>query len=282
MQSFVDILIPLTIVLMMFVVGMALTPDDFRRIQSFKKLVIIATFWQVLLLPVVAIGLAWGLNSTPLVTAGLVLVAASPGGAISNYYVYMARANVALSVSLTGVSTLAGFLTLPLVVQLGFWLLFEADERPRLPVMLMIAQLFILLLLPTILGMWLRYIRPQWVAINARLLRRMSVLAMAVIILLVGLEQGGKLLTYAGEVALGASFYTLISMAIGWGVGVALGTGSAERFTLMVEYSLRNLALVSVVGATLLGNKELLVFAAVFFLLQMPFMILATYIRRHL
>lgn len=118
MLNFVDILIPLTIILMMLVVGMALTPDDFRRIPSFKRMVIIGTLWQVILLPLVAIGLAWGLNSTPLVAAGLVLVAACPGGAISNYYVYMARANVAFSVSLTGVSTLIGFITLPFVVQL--------------------------------------------------------------------------------------------------------------------------------------------------------------------
>ena len=111
MQILVEIFIPLLIILMMLVVGLGLTPDDFRRVRQFPKIVIAGSAGQLLLLPTIGIAVAWALEPTSTIIAGMILVAACPGGAISNYYVYMARANVALSVTLTAVSTIMAFIT---------------------------------------------------------------------------------------------------------------------------------------------------------------------------
>jgi BASS family bile acid:Na+ symporter len=116
MDMLVDIAVPL-------VVGMGLTLEDFRRIRACPKPVVVATAGQLLVLPSVASGLAWAVEPVPGIVGGMVLVAASPGGAISNYYVYLARADVALSVTLTAVSTLLAFVTFPLLTAAGFELL---------------------------------------------------------------------------------------------------------------------------------------------------------------
>lgn len=280
MDILVDILIPALVILMMLVVGLELTPDDFYRVRQFPRTILVGAAGQVLLLPVIGIVVAWTLEPTPVTVAGIILVSACSGGAISNYYVYMARANVALSVTLTAVSTMMAFITLPLVATAGFWLLLEETERIHVPVGLMISQLFLLLLLPTAAGMWVRYLWPQWVVRRAKLLRQLSILALALIILFIIWEQAGSLASHFKELALSASVYTLLTMSAGWGVAAGLKANHADKFTLMVEFSMRNLAIVTVVGVTLLGNTELVIFAAAFFLIQMPFMLAAVYLYR--
>ena len=280
MQILIEIFIPLLIILMMLVVGLELTLDDFRRVRQFPKIVIAGSAGQLLLLPTIGIAVAWVLEPTSTIIAGMILVAACPGGAISNYYVYMARANVALSVTLTAVSTILSIITLPIIAAAGFWLLLTEGEHIDVPVALMISQLFLLLLLPIATGMWVRRFWPQWVARRANSLRKFSILALALIILFVIWEQTDNLVSHFKELALSASIYTLLTMAAGWGVGAGLKVKPADRFTLMVEFSVRNLAIVTVVGATLLGSTELVVFAAAFFLIQAPFMLAAVYLQR--
>ncbi len=105
-------------------------------------------------------------------------------------------------------------------------------------------------------------------------------MALALIILFVIWEQTDNLVSHFKELALSASIYTLLTMVAGWGVGAGLKVKSADRFTLMVEFSVRNLGIVTVVGATLLGDTELVVFAAAFFLIQVPFLLTAVYLQR--
>jgi len=280
MQILVDIFIPLLIIFMMLVVGLNLTLGDFRRVRQYPKIILAGAAVPILLLPTIAVVIAWVLEPTPVIVAGMILVSACPGGAISNYYAYMARANVALSVTLTAVSTITAFITLPLVASAGFWLLFEESERIRLPVALMVSQLFLLLLLPTATGMLVRRLWPQWTGRCAKPLRRLSILALALVILFVFWEQAGSLAAHFMELALSTSIYTLLTMAAGWGIGAGLSADPAVRFALMIEFSIRNLGIVTVIGATLLGNTELVIFAAAFFLTQLPFMLAAVYLHR--
>jgi predicted Na+-dependent transporter len=74
------------------VIGLELTQEDFRRIRFYPKPVFIGTAGQLIMLPAIASGLAWVFHPPPFIVAGMVLVSACPGGAISNYYVYLARA----------------------------------------------------------------------------------------------------------------------------------------------------------------------------------------------
>lgn len=83
---------------MMPAVGLGPTPDDFRRLGEKPRLMIIATISQWLLLPLVAWAIAWALPLPSFLVAGPGLLAACPAGAVSNYYSYLARADVALSV----------------------------------------------------------------------------------------------------------------------------------------------------------------------------------------
>jgi len=280
MKLLVDIGIPVVVMLMLLVVGLQLTLDDFRRIRRYPKPVLIGTAAQLLVLPVIAAGLAWVFQPPPHIVAGMLLVAACPGGAISNYYVYLAGADVAMSVTLTALSTVLAFVTLPLLVDLGFQLLLERPESVPVPVGQMMIQLLAVLVLPTAAGMWIRHRFAARVQRRGALFRRVSIGALVALIAFVVQDQAQNLGTQIGRLLVITVLFSLLAMAAGAATAWGLTLKSEHRFAFMVEYATRNLGIATVVGATLLGHTELVVFAAAFFIIQVPLMLAAVTLQR--
>ena len=121
MDPIADAAIPIVTFLMMVAVGHGLTTTDLRRSATDLRAVITATVSQLILLPLIATVIILVFEPAPTVIAGLVLVAACPGGTISNFYTCLAHANAALSLTLTAVSCLLSFITLPILVTAGFF-----------------------------------------------------------------------------------------------------------------------------------------------------------------
>jgi len=280
MELLVDIAIPLVVIMMMVVVGMELTLEDFLRIRRCPKIVLMGTAGQLIILPVIAGALAWAFEPPPYIVAGMVLVAACPGGAISNYYVYLARADVALSVTLTAISTVLAFVSLPVLTALGFQLLLGQQEPIHVPVGHMMTQLFLVLLVPTAAGMWFRHRWAAWVKRKGALLRRISLVALGALVVFVVQDQTGSLQAQMGSLLGITVLFTLLAMIAGAATGRALGLKPDDRLTFMVEYAARNLAIATVVGAALLGHTEFVVFAAAFFIIQVPLLLAAVVFRR--
>lgn len=280
MELLVDIAIPVVVIMMMFVVGLELSLEDFRRVHGYPKPVLVGTAGQLIILPVIAAVLAFVLDPPRHIVAGMVLVAACPGGAISNYYVYLARANVALSVTLTAVTTVLAFVTLPVLTALGFKLLLGQQDAIPIPISSMISQLFVVLLLPIAAGMWMRHRWTAWVRRHANLLRQLSMGALVLLIAFIIQDQAENLAAQIGELLLTAVLFTLFAMAAGIVIVRGLGLSSRDGFCFVVEYAARNLAIATVVGASLLGQTEFVLFAAAFFLIQVPLMLVAIAFQR--
>ncbi|MGB7932387.1 MAG: bile acid:sodium symporter [Gammaproteobacteria bacterium] len=275
-----DYMIPLVVIMMMVVVGMELTLEDFRRVRTFPKPVFIGTAGQLIVLPVITTGLAWAFDPPPFIVAGMVLVAACPGGAISNYYVYLAHADVALSVTLTAVSTVFAFITLPLLTALGFDHLLGQQAPISVPVGHMMSQLFLVLLVPTAAGMWIRQRWTAFVKCKGALLRRISVGCLVALVAFVIQDQAGNLGAQIGSLFVITVLFTLLAMTAGAATAWGLRLKPHDRFVFLVEYSARNLAIATVVGVVLLGHTEFVVFAAAFFIIQVPLLLAAVMLRR--
>ena len=116
LKTVVDAGVPALVFFAMVVVGMELVAEDFRRVARQPAVVVTATVGQFLLLPVIGWLLVRCFNLQPAIAQGVLLVTACPSGAMANVYTYLAGANVALSVTLTGLSCLAAVLTTPLAL----------------------------------------------------------------------------------------------------------------------------------------------------------------------
>ncbi|WP_276486639.1 bile acid:sodium symporter family protein [Ectopseudomonas mendocina] len=143
------VLINLIVALMMFGVSLDLRAEDFRRILRSPKAPVIGLLAQFLLLPALTCLACWALQVPPELALGMTLVAACPGGSFSNIMAWMARGNVAVSVSMTAVSSLAASVLTPLNFALYAWL--NPHTRPLLTE-ISIDPLGLLLLVTLVLG----------------------------------------------------------------------------------------------------------------------------------
>ena len=104
---------PATLVVIMLGLGLSLTLADFRRVLLFPRAIFIGLVCQMLLVPVLCYGLAVAFALPPIFAVGMMLLAASPGGAAANLFSHLARGDVALNLTLTAVNSLLSLLTLP-------------------------------------------------------------------------------------------------------------------------------------------------------------------------
>ncbi len=275
-----NIAIPGVVGLIMLVVGLTLTIADFRRVAHYPKAVIVAVIGQVIALPLIAALLIWGLAPPPYMVAGIILVAASPGGALSNLYTYLARGNTALSVTLTAISSLLSLIKLPVVATIGFAWLLDFQGTVDVPVVKTIQQLIIMLIIPITGGMFIRAQWPDAVARWQPAMQRISLIALAALVGIILYLQRANLMGDLGDLVTAAILYSVLAMATGWLIGKAVRLPDTDCFTLLLEFTARNLGITAVIGVVVLGRSDFILFATIFFLVQTPLMVAMVGIRR--
>jgi BASS family bile acid:Na+ symporter len=273
-KTLIDISVPVLTFVLLAGVGLDLTVEDFRRVRRQPALVLTGLVGPLLLLPPIAVALAWSFQPSPEVTAGLLLVAACPIGGISNTYSYMARASTALSVTLTGLSCLLCGLTVPAV---GRVLEMVATQPLKLTVPLptLITQLLLMFTLPVALGMWARR---RW-ADRARryqpTLQNLAFIGVGLMLVLIILNDPRAFLGDLPSTVPLAAVFIVCSAVAGW-MAAAMVTGNPrDRFTLAAEFGTRNLGVAIAVAVTMLGRVEFARFAYTYFLTELPLMLVA-------
>lgn len=264
---------PLTLFFLMTVVGLQLVPADFRRVVAVPKAVIIGTLAQILLLPLMTWALVTSLGLPPELSAGAMLLAASPGAGMSNLMAAIAGAHVALSVTLTAISSVLAVVTLPAITGLGLALfLGEGRSDVAVPVERLMGQMLAFLLLPIGVGMLLRARIGEGVQDAIPWINRLAIVGIIAMSLLGGATSELELPTgrALALVALASVLWTWLAMAIAWALGALLDLDADDRFTFLVEFSARNVALAFIVALSSLGRLELGLFAGVYALAGYP------------
>ena len=274
----------LILFMLMMVVGLELTLGDFRRVAAAPRAVIVGTIGQLLLLPLMTWLVVAGVGVSPVFGAGAVLLAVSPGAGISNVLTALARANIALSVTLTAFSSVLAVVTLPVVSSVAMQV-FLGDATPvEVPVGTLVGQLAITLLLPISLGMWMRVRRPHLAAAWGPKLQRIAIIVIAVLITAGIVFGGDPEVTVTGfRRALVAAFvWTAAAMAIGYGIASALRLPPGDRFTFLIEFSARNIAVATIVAISGLASIELTFFSGAYLAVGYPLAGAAVLLRRRL
>lgn len=264
----IELFLPLALFVIMFSLGLGLTPADFRRIAAQPRDVLAGLVSQVVLLPAVAfvIALAWA--PAPALAVGLVIIAAAPGGVTSNLLTRFAGGDVALSVTLTAVTSLAAIVTVPFVV---FLALAAFDDGAAMREMSMIGislRMFLIVALPVALGMALRAWRPALAAqIGPRAEALSAVLFVLVLAIAIWAERA-NIPAYFAAAGLAALALNLVMMGLAfWGTAL-LGCGAPQRTALSLECGLQNGTLAIAVVAALGLDTAYAVPAAIYSILM--------------
>src|SRR5918998_3332828 len=152
---FALILLPIALAVIMTSLGLSLTLADFKRVFVFPKGVAIGMTNLVLISPLLAFGIAELYDLAPELAVGLVLMGAAPGGTTANLMTHLARGDTALSVTMTAISSLAAVVTVPLYLGLSIDY-FDAGVGDDVSMPGIVARVFIILIVPLAVGMWLR------------------------------------------------------------------------------------------------------------------------------
>ncbi len=227
----------------MYGVALELVPDDFRRLARDPRGPLIGLLCQCVLLPAVAFPLAIGSAPLPSMALGLILVAACPGGALSNFLTALARGRVSLSVGMSGVSTLLAVVTTPL--NFAFWGSLHPSTRALMREVAldpwdMGRSVAVMLLLPVLLGMATTALRPGWSAALQPWMRRASVAFFAGIVVVGFALQHEAFLAGIGMTFWPVALVNAGAFALGW-VGASLaGLAEDERRAVCIEVGIQN------------------------------------------
>ncbi len=177
------------LILAMFGMGATLTADDFKDVLREPKAVSFGTAMQLFMVPVIALAFVSISGVVGGVAAGIALIAAIPGGTTSNIFTYMARGNVPLSISITGITTLACLFTTPLILAILITEYLPSDFR--MPVADIMNGIAFTLLLPLLLGMALLRLVPRLAPLISKWSIRASLFVIGLII--IGSASAGRL-----------------------------------------------------------------------------------------
>jgi BASS family bile acid:Na+ symporter len=243
MPDVIQTLLPAALAIIMFAVGITLVPTDFTRLIAQPRAVIAGLIGQILVLPAVAWGLAIAWRLPPEMAAGLMIVAACPGGASSALIAHLARGSAALSVTLTAITSVAALVTMPLVVQAGVALFMGHDAPAEFSVGGIVRGVFIIATVPVALGMALRAWKPALIGRIERPLGKVATTLFVAIVIATFVGQREPLLANMATVGPAAAILNVIMMAAGIGLGRAFGVGRRDRIAIAADCGLHNAAL---------------------------------------
>jgi BASS family bile acid:Na+ symporter len=220
-----------------------------------------------------------GVSVTPsamISMAGASCACINPAGpqTISNTYIYLARASTALSVALTVLSCLAALVTIPVLSHV-YQLALDRPFGFAVPLPTLVTQLLLMLTAPVALGMAVRHFAPSFARRDENHLRVVGYGALALLIALVIADQRDWFLLHFRGIVVVASAMTMAPLAAGLLVGWLCRAGRHDRFTLGVGVATRNVAIATAIAVTLLGQIQFAVFASIYFLVEVPIMLVA-------
>lgn len=253
----------------MFGLGMTLLVSDFKELAQRPRATVLGVVLQIVALPLVAFALAnLMLRDNPVLAMGLMVLAACPGGATSNLITFLARGDMAVSVTLTAISSFIAVLTIPLLISFSLnWFMGEGQTIAP-PIVEMIGQVVVVTILPVSLGMLVRSRAPDFAAKAERPVKLISSILLAVIVLGLVASQRDEIGTFFREAGVATLLLNLSMLALGYLAGRLMNFTLAERISLSIEGGIQNGTLGIAIAIGILGNNQMAIPSAIYSLIM--------------
>jgi BASS family bile acid:Na+ symporter len=270
MNFLYTIVIPAVLVSVMVGLGLSLTVADFKRVIAFPRAAVIGLTSQIVLLPLLAFILAFLLAPTPEIAVGTIILAACPGGVTSNAYVFAARADLALSVTLTAVASFITVFTIPLLTYFSLQVFIQQGELPDLPALQMFLTLAMFTIIPLTVGMICNALWPDFSRrVVERVLRRVTVGILVFVILTAAIDSYDAIRENFLQAGLLVVSLNLLSMGMGYGLARRFELPISQVITITYEVGVQNLSLALLVTIVIL-ESPLLAITTLLYAVVMP------------
>jgi bile acid:Na+ symporter, BASS family len=248
--------LPVALFVIMVGIGLTLTVADFRRERSQPRGMVVGAVGQLVVMPLLGLGIVWLLGLEGPIAIGVVIAAVIPGGTTSNIITFLSRANVALSIVLTVVASLVTVLTIPLVVEFAIDRFGTIDEVVELPVVRTIVQLVVIVLVPVLIGMAIRAKRADLAGRIEKGVSAFGAVLLVLLIVAIAIELGSDVPVFLRAAGPAVILLNVSGLLVGGLLAWVAGLPQGDRIAIAVELGVKN-ATLGILVATLLSPQPL-------------------------
>ena len=263
-----SIIIPICLFLIMMGMGLTLIANDFKRVLKYPKAVGIGLTNQLLLLPIIGFALANIMPLEPEYAVGVMLLVLCPGGTTSNLFTYLAKGDVALSVTMTAIASVITVFSIPIVLSFSLVHFMGAGSEFQLPVLKTMITLIVLTIVPISIGMLIKRFAPKVADKSQLYVSRFGVIFLTFLVVFLSYVQRDiivEALIATGPVSL---LLNLSTMALGYYTSKWFGLNLAQRTSITLEVGLQNSTLSIFMALTLLANYKMSMTPAIYTLIM--------------
>jgi BASS family bile acid:Na+ symporter len=262
-----DLFLPIALGIIMLGLGLSLTMEDFKRVAKYPKAMTVALGCQMILLPALCFFLVNVFGLEPALAVGLMLLAASPGGATANLYSHLSDGDVALNISLTAINSVLTLFTLPLIV--NFSLDYFMDSGQYVPMQFSkVLEVFAIVLIPVTIGMFIKNKFAGFASRMEKPVKIASALILIIIIVSVTIREKQLLADYFTVLGLPILLFNLLSLAAGYFIPRLLNIERKQSIAIGMEIGIHNGTLAIYIALSVLANSSMAVPPAVYSLLM--------------
>lgn len=264
-------LLPLALAIIMFGLGLSLKVGDFKRIFLYPKAIIIGSFTQLVLLPVLGFTIAaLLLKSSPELAIGLIILAMCPGGPTSNLLTHLANGDTALCISLTAISSIVKIFTIPIMVNIAILHYMGVASEFHLDVLSSILKIVTITIVPAALGMLVKAWAPAFAQKAQKPVKVMSAIFLVLVILAAIYQERGTIVRSMVSAGPAALLLNISGMLLGYYIPRTFNLPWAQQITISIETSIQNgtLAIAIASSPLMLGNATMAIPAVVYSLIM--------------
>ena len=256
-----SVIIPICLFLIMMGMGLTLVTNDFKRVLKYPKAVGIGLTNQLILLPIIGFALANIMPLRPEYAVGVMLLVLCPGGTTSNLFTYLAKGDVALSVTMTAIASVITVFTIPIVLSFSLIYFMGSGSAFELPVLKTVLTLVLLTIVPISIGMLIKRYAP-------RVADRSQVYVSRFGVLFLGYVQRDIIVDAFIATGPVSIILNLSTMALGYYSSKWFGLNLAQRTSITLEVGLQNSTLSIFMALTLLSNYDMSMMPAIYTLVM--------------
>ena len=280
MNVVTDVILPLALAFIMFVLGLGLTGGDFLRVIKQPRDFFVGALSQIILLPIIAFILVKIWPIAPELAIGVMIIAAAPGGVTSNLLTSFAKGDVALSISLTAIISLLSVITIPFIVLTSVGLLNDSNITQDISLFSMSRDMFLIVTVPVILGMLLRKFASGAALKFEPIAKKISIALFILVLLGAIAAERENFISYFAQAGLITFVLNVVMMVVAYYVASLLASGTEQKKCITIECGLQNGTLAIFVATSIFGGGLYVIPAATYSLIMFATSLIFVYLVR--
>jgi len=280
MNIVTDVILPLALAFIMFVLGLGLTGGDFLKVIKQPRDFFVGAFSQIILLPIIAFTLVKIWPIAPELAIGVMIIAAAPGGVTSNLLTSFAKGDVALSISLTAIISLLCVITIPFIVLTSIGLLNDSSITQDISLLSMSRDMFLIVTVPVILGMLLRRFASGAALKFEPIAKKISIVLFVLVLLGAIAAERENVISYFAQAGLITFVLNVVMMIVAYCVAKLLASGMKQKKCITIECGLQNGTLAIFVATSIFGGGMYVIPAATYSLIMFATSLIFIYLVR--